>query len=187
MSALNQILMRRLLSCCRFLGGRAHSNAYLPILLFIKSISLRNHYLDPECNGGRVTPWLISQGNFEASTHFGEIASLLDQNLDGRLASADFLRMSVRILLSAIPFAYETLRDIVTFEFFSLHLFSVGGRHSSAVAYLLCLSERLEELHTEVQGMITYPHLATALLYDVSQCWSLYFNMCVSASALEAL
>ena len=69
---------------------------------------------------------------------------------------------------------------------FSLRISSLrGGRHSSAVAELLRLIERLEELYTEVQGMISSPHLATTLLFDVSRRWSQYLNRCVAASASE--
>ena len=57
----------------------------------------------------------------------------------------------------------------------------------SAVAELLCLIERLEELHTEVQRMISSPHLATTLLFNVMWRWSLYLNRSVAASALESL
>ena len=50
---------------------------------------------------------------------------------------------------------------------------------------ILRLIERLEELHTEVQGMISSPHIAMTLLFDVSRLWSQYLNRCVAASALE--
>ena len=39
----------------------------------------------------------------------------------------------------------------------------------SAVSELLLLIDRLEELHIEVQRMISSPHLATTLLFDVLQ------------------
>ena len=55
----------------------------------------------------------------------------------------------------------------------------------SAVAELLRLIERLEEIHTEVQGMISSPHLSTKLLFDVSRRWSQYLNTCVAALASE--
>ena len=55
----------------------------------------------------------------------------------------------------------------------------------SAVAELLRLIERLEDLHTEVQGRISFPHLATALLFDVLQRWSWYLNRYVAALASE--
>ena len=45
----------------------------------------------------------------------------------------------------------------------------------------------MEKLHTKAQGIILCPHLATALLYDVSRRWSLYLNRCVAASASKAL
>ena len=35
--------------------------------------------------------------------------------------------------------------------------------------------------------MISPPHLATTLLFNVSRQWSLYLNRCVDASALESL
>ena len=43
----------------------------------------------------------------------------------------------------------------------------------------------MEELHTEVQGMISSPHLATTLLFDVFQRWSQYLNRCVAALSSE--
>ena len=36
-----------------------------------------------------------------------------------------------------------------------------------------------------MQGMISSPHLATTLLYDVLQRWSQYLNRCVAESASE--
>ena len=131
------------------------------------------------------TPWLTHQGSVEASTCGGANASLLAQQLDGRLDLSDSLRMATRIRLAVIPSTDEALRDLGTFAFVTLHLFSAGERHSSAVDELLRLIERLEELHTEVQGMISSPHLATTLLYDVSWRWSKYLNRCVAASASE--
>ena len=95
--------------------------------------------------------------------------------------------MAARVRLAAIPSAEEALRDLGTFAFVASHLFSVGGRHSSAVAELLRIIKRLEELHTEVQGMIPSPHLATTLLSNVLWRWSLYLNRCVAASASESL
>ena len=35
--------------------------------------------------------------------------------------------------------------------------------------------------------MISYPHLATELLFDVSQRWSKYLNMCMVASTSEVV
>ena len=65
------------------------------------------------------------------------------------------------------------LRDRGMFAYFAFHLFSADGRHSSAIVDLLRLIKRPEDLHIEVRGIISYPHLATALLYDVSQRWRL--------------
>ena len=100
------------------------------------------------------TPWLTRQGSVEASTRGGADTSLIAQKLNGRLASVNPLRMAVRVRLSVIPSADEALRDLGTFAFVASHLFSAGRRHLSAVNKLLRLIERLEELHTEVQGMI---------------------------------
>ena len=104
---------------------------------------------------------MTRQGTVEASTREGADALLLAQQLDGRLASADSLRTAARICLSCILSADEALRDVGPFSFVALHLFSAAGRHASAVAEILRLIERMEELHTKVQGMITPPHLAT--------------------------
>ena len=90
-------------------------------------MSLLNSSLDPACTGGGVTPWLTRQGLVEASTRGGADASLLAQQLDGRLASADSLRMAARICLAVIPSADEALRDLGTFAFVASHLFSAGA------------------------------------------------------------
>ena len=91
-------------------------------------------------------------------------------------ASADSLRTAARVRLAAITYAEEALRNLGTFAFVASHLFCAGGRHWSAVAELLRVIERLEELHTEVQGVISSPHLATTLIFDVSRQWILYLN-----------
>ena len=75
--------------------------------------------------------------------------------------------MDTRVRLAVILFAYEALHDLGTFAFVVSQLFSVGGRHSSAVADILRLVERLEELHTKVQWMISSPDLAMIFFYDV--------------------
>ena len=62
--------------------------------------------------------------------------------------------MAVRVRLAAIMSADEALREIYTFDFVASHLFSKGGSQLSAVSEIPCLIYRLEELHTEVQGMI---------------------------------
>ena len=80
--------------------------------------------------------------------------------------------MAARVRLSVILSTDEALRELRTFAIVALHLFSAGGRPLSAVAKILRLIERLEDLYTEVQGMISSPHLSTTLLYDVSQRWS---------------
>ena len=70
-------------------------------------------------------------------------ASLLSQQLEGRLASADYLQTAVRFRLAAILYAEEAICDIGTFAFAALQIFSAGGRNLSAVAELLCFIERL--------------------------------------------
>ena len=61
----------------------------------------------------------------------------------------------LRVRLAVIPSADEALHDLGTLAFVASHLFSTGGgRHSPAVAKIIHLIERLEELQTEVQGMI---------------------------------
>ena len=143
--------MRELPSCRRFLGGSSHFSASLPMFAFVRKFSLMNPYLDSACAGRRFTPWLTRQGTVEASTRGGADASLLSQQLDGRLASADSLRTAARVRLDAISSAEEALRNLGTFDFVASHLFSAGGRHSSTIIELFHLIERLEELHTDVQ------------------------------------
>ena len=95
--------------------------------------------------------------------------------------------MAVRVRLAVIPSADEALHDLGTFPFVASYLFFAGGRHSSTVTELFRLIERLEELHIEVQGMISSPHLAATLLFDVSWRWSQYPNRCVEALDLEVV
>ena len=132
-------------------------------------------------------PSLNWQCTAKASTCGGADASLLYQNLDGSLASAEYLRTSTRIRLAAILSADEALRDLGTYASVILHLFSAGGRNSSAVAVLLHIITSMEGLHTKVQGMISPPNLATTLLFDVSRRWSLYLNRCMDVSTSESL
>ena len=79
---LKQALLRGLPSSHKVLEGRAHFSASLPLLALVKTVSLVN----------RFTPWLNRKGTVEASTRGGADASLLDQQLYGRLSSADSLR-----------------------------------------------------------------------------------------------
>ena len=109
---LNQALMRGLPSCRRVFGGRAHFSASLPLLALVKNVLLMNPSLDPACAGGGFTLWLTRQGTVEASTRGGADASLLAQQLDGRLASADSLQTAARVRLAAIPSAEEALHDL---------------------------------------------------------------------------
>ena len=64
----------------------------------------------------------------------GDGTSLLAQTLDGRLASADSLLMTVRVHLSVILSMDRALRNFVNFTFDASHLFSAGGRQSSTAA-----------------------------------------------------
>ena len=153
------------------------------MLAFVKNVSLLNPSLDPFLTVEGFTPWLMLQGEVEASTCEGADASLLAQYLYGRLASADSLRMLARVCLAVIPSADEALRNLGTFTLVALHLFSAGGRHSSAAAELLRLIEGLYELHTKVQGVISSPHLATTLIYDLLRWWSKFLNRCMDALA----
>ena len=90
-AALNQALMRGLPSCRRVFGGRAHFSASLPLLAFIKNLSLLKTFLEPSCTGGGFTPCLTRQGKVEASIHGGADASPLEQHIDRHLASAKSL------------------------------------------------------------------------------------------------
>ena len=184
LATLNHNFLRGLPSCRRVFGGRAHLSAYLPPLAFVKSVSLLNPYLDSACTGG-VIPRMTHQGMVKESTHEGADVSLLAQQLDGRLVSERSLWTAPQVRLACIPSTDKALRDLGTFAFVAFHLFSAVGRHASAVAELTRLIKRLEELHTEVQGMITTPHLPKTFLYDVLRLWSLYLNRCVTALSSE--
>ena len=70
-----------------------------------------------------------------------------------------------------IPILDEVLRNLGTFALVSIHLFSAVGFHDVLIADIFRLIESLEELHTEVMGVITYPHLSKMLLFNVSQQW----------------
>ena len=91
LATLNQTLLKGLPSCWRVFGGRLHLSAFLPLLVFVKNVSLLNPSLEPTCSGGGFTPWITRQGTVKASTPGGAYASLLAKHLDGRLASANSL------------------------------------------------------------------------------------------------
>ena len=81
-----------------------------------------------------------------------------------------------------------TLQSTVdTSAFVSSKILSAGRRHAEEVVDILHFIERLEELHTEVQEMITSSHLATEIIYNIYTQWSLYLNMCVEVSSSEGL
>ena len=56
------------------------------------------------------------------------------------------------VRLDTIPPTDKALWDLGKFAFVASHFFSVDSRHSSTVAELLDLTERLKMLHTEVSG-----------------------------------
>ena len=130
-------------SLWRVFWGRVHFSASLPLLAFINNVSLLNPSLDPACAGEGVTPWMNRQDTFEASTRGGADASLLEQNMDSRLASTDSLRTATQFHLARIPSVDKALHGLGTFAFIVSHLFSVVGRHMSEVAELLHLIKRL--------------------------------------------
>ena len=53
LTTLNQTLTRGFPSCLRVLGGKAQFSASLPLLAFVKNVSLWNPSLDPAYAGGR--------------------------------------------------------------------------------------------------------------------------------------
>ena len=61
----------------------------------------------------------------------------------------------------------EMSKLVFGYSFVASHLFYADRRHSPAVAETLRFIERLEELHTEMQGVVSSPHLATTLIFDV--------------------
>ena len=74
------------------------------------------------------------------------------------------LWMDARARLSVTPSAEEALCNLGMLAFVASHLFSASGWQESSIAELLFLIERLDELHTKVQGMILTPLLAATLL-----------------------
>ena len=130
---------------------------------------------------------MTRQVSVEVSTRGGAEASLLVQQLDGFLSLVDSLHMSAGVRLTAIPSGYEALSNLGTFAFVASPIFSAGWRHSSAVTELLRLIKRLEERHTEVQEMVSSPHIATTLLYDGLRRWIQCINRCVDVLDSEVV
>ena len=81
----------------------------------------------------------------------------------------------------------KSLRYLKTFSKIASYLFSTGVIHVAAVAELLCLIKRLEELHTKVCSMIKPSHLSRTLLFGMSRFWNLHINRCMDAYSLEDL
>ena len=74
--------------------------------------------------------------------------------MDERMTSEDSLQTVARIRLAVIPSTDEVLRNLGTFAFVASQLFPGGGLHELAVGDILHLIEILEDIHTEVKGMI---------------------------------
>ena len=70
-----------------------------------------------------------------------------------------------------------------TFYFVLSHLFYAVGINVAAVAELLRLIERLEEIHTKVKVMIISPHLSTTIPNSVSRGCIIHLNSCFDASS----
>ena len=51
LSTLNQALLQGLKSCSQVFRERAHFRTSLPLLVFVKNVSLFNPFLDPACTG----------------------------------------------------------------------------------------------------------------------------------------
>ena len=128
---------------------------------------------------------MTGKGTVEASNGLESDASLLSQQLDRLLSSADSFPAATWVRLAIIPSINEALRDLGTHAFVVLHLFSLGGQHAAEVAELLRLIKRLEKVHTKVQGVFISPHLATTLPYNVSRWCTTYLNMCVVESSFK--
>ena len=77
------------------------------------------------------------------------------------------MQTSMGVYIESILSTDEVLSNLGTFTFVALHLFYVGGRNFQAISELLRLIERLEELQTNVQVIITSPRLSMSLLYYV--------------------
>ena len=86
---------------------------------------------------------MTRKGTVKASTRGGAGAPLLAKKIDGRLASAEFLRTATRVCLDCTPSVDKALRDSGTFAFVALQIFSAAGRHALAVAEILRLIKRL--------------------------------------------
>ena len=188
LATLNQALMRGLPSFRKLFGGGGALQRLPPTARLHAKCFAHEPLPGPIVRWrGGFTLCLTSQGTVEASTCGGADASLLAHQIYGRLASADSLRTDARVRLAAILSVEEALFDLGTFSPVASHLFSAGGRHLSTVTELLRIIERLEELHTKGQGIISSPHIATTLLFGVLQWWSLYLNRCMAVLALKSL
>ena len=169
LAALKQNLMMWIPSCHRLFGGRAHFSSSLPLLLLVKKLFRCNPSLYPGYTGEvGFTPQRTFQGTVESAIHGMLVASLLPQQLYKRLPSVDSLRAEVRVRLDGIPSVYEALHDLGMFALVISHLFFAGRRHSSDIAEIFHLIERLKELHVEVKRVISSPHLSTTIMYNVS-------------------
>ena len=98
----------------------------------------------------------------------GSDAPLLYQQLNLRLALEYSLWTAAQVHLAVTLYVDDTLRELGNFSFVAADLFSAGRRHTVAVSDLLRLTERLEDLQTEAQGMITNPHLSMTLIFIFS-------------------
>ena len=87
-------------------------------------------------------PWTTYQGTVKSLTHGKAYASLMAQQLDNRLASADLLQKVAQFHMAYILSVDEELHNLFTFAFVALYLFSMARHHASAVAEILRLIDR---------------------------------------------
>ena len=86
----------------------------------------------------------MCQGMDEASTCLGSDTYLLDQQLDRCLALADSLKAAVRVFLSTISSTDEAMHDLGNFTFVASRLLSLVRSHSSEIAEIIRIIDRLE-------------------------------------------
>ena len=98
----------------------------------------------------------------------GLYASLVVQQLYGRLVLADSLQKTAWVFLAVIPPMDKVLYFLGTLSSVVSYLLSTGGRHMAAIAELFCLIEILDYLHTKFRGVITSLHLTKTLMFDLS-------------------
>ena len=113
-----------------------------PLPIFSNNVLCVNPSLDSYCTGGGLLLWIMCNFTVDLSTHTRSNASLLDQHLDGHLASMDALWTATKVHLEVISISENSFCVLGVFDFVMLQLFAAPG--SALPLYMKTIIQEIE-------------------------------------------